>query len=163
MLCCHSVAQPCPTLQTHGLQHARPPCPSPLPESTQTHVHRVSDAIQPSHPLSPPSPSALNLFQHQCLFQWDIRIVLPISRLKEEEPCGSWSVRVTWNIKSLFCQAGEHLEKDLEGWGLAKYSAAIKLSWLENCRIFKMNFVYVHFIQAAPAFYLFIYLSIFEI
>ena len=40
-----------------------------LPESTQTHVHRVSDAIQPSHPLSSPSPPALNLSQHQGLFQ----------------------------------------------------------------------------------------------
>ena len=41
-----------------------------LPEFTQTHVHWVSDAIQPSHPLSSPSPPALNLSQHQGLFQW---------------------------------------------------------------------------------------------
>ena len=41
-----------------------------LPESTQTHVHWVSDAIQPSHPLSSPSPPALNLCQHQGLFKW---------------------------------------------------------------------------------------------
>ena len=41
-----------------------------LPEFTQTHVHRVSDAIQPSHTLSSPSPPALNLSQHQGLFQW---------------------------------------------------------------------------------------------
>ena len=41
-----------------------------LPESTQTHVHWVGDAIQPSHPLSSPSPPALNLSQHQGLFQW---------------------------------------------------------------------------------------------
>ena len=41
-----------------------------FPESTQTQVHRVSDAIQPSHPLSSPSPPALNLSQHQGLFQW---------------------------------------------------------------------------------------------
>ena len=40
-----------------------------FPEFTQTHVHRVSDAIQPSHPLSSPSPPALNLSQHQSLFQ----------------------------------------------------------------------------------------------
>ena len=40
-----------------------------LPELTQTHVHRVSDATQPSHPLSIPSPPALNLSQHQGLFQ----------------------------------------------------------------------------------------------
>ena len=41
-----------------------------LPESTQTHVHQVGDAIQHSHPLSSPSPPALNLSQHQGLFQW---------------------------------------------------------------------------------------------
>ena len=41
-----------------------------LPEFAQTHVHRVSDAIQPSHPLSSPSPPAFNLSQHRGLFQW---------------------------------------------------------------------------------------------
>ena len=41
-----------------------------LPEFTETHVHRVSDAIQPSHPVSSPSPPAPNLSQHQSLFQW---------------------------------------------------------------------------------------------
>ena len=41
-----------------------------LPEFTQTHVHWLGDAIQPSHPLSSPSPSAFNLSQHQGLFQW---------------------------------------------------------------------------------------------
>ena len=40
-----------------------------LPELAQTHVHRVGDAIQPSHPLLPPSPPAFNLSQHQDLFQ----------------------------------------------------------------------------------------------
>ena len=58
------------SLQPHELQHARPPCPSPNPEFTQTHVHRVGDAIQPSHPLSSPSPPAPNPSQHQGLFQW---------------------------------------------------------------------------------------------
>ena len=41
-----------------------------FPESTQTHVHYVGDAIQPSHPLSSLSPPAFNLSQHQGLFQW---------------------------------------------------------------------------------------------
>ena len=41
-----------------------------LPESTQTHVHRVVDAIQPSHSLSSPSPPVLNLSQHQGIFKW---------------------------------------------------------------------------------------------
>ena len=57
-------------LQPHELQHARPPCPSQIPDLTQTHAHRVSDAIQPSYPLSSPSPPARNPSQHQGLFQW---------------------------------------------------------------------------------------------
>ena len=66
-----SVAQSCSTLcdpmnrSTPGL-----PVHYQLPESTQTHVHWVGDAIQPSHPVSSPSPPALNLTQHQGLFNW---------------------------------------------------------------------------------------------
>ena len=52
------------SLWPHGVQHTRPPCPSPNPEFTPSHVHWVSDAIQPSRPLSSPSP-AFNLSQHQ--------------------------------------------------------------------------------------------------
>ena len=56
------------SLRPHGLQHARLPCPHLL-EVAQTHVRQVGDAIQPSHPLSSPSPPALNLSQHQGFFQ----------------------------------------------------------------------------------------------
>ena len=65
-----SVPHSCPTLcdpknrSTPGL-----PVHHQLPEFTQTHVHRVSDAVQPSHPLSSPSPPAPNPSQHQSLFQ----------------------------------------------------------------------------------------------
>ena len=48
------------SLRPHESQHAGPPCPSPSQEFTQTHVHRVRDAIQPSHPRSSPSPPAPN-------------------------------------------------------------------------------------------------------
>ena len=66
-----SVAQSCQTL-CHPMDCSMPgfPVHHQLPESTQTHVHQVNDAIQPSHPLSSPSPPALNLSQHQGLFQW---------------------------------------------------------------------------------------------
>ena len=76
IICCfrsdqiRSVAQSCPTLcdpmnrSTPGL-----PVHHQLPEFTQTHVHGVSDAIQPSHPLLTPSPPAPNPSQHQSLFQ----------------------------------------------------------------------------------------------
>ena len=66
-----SVAQLCLTLcdpmncSTPGL-----PVHHQLLEFTQTHVHLVGDAIQPSHPLSSPSPPALNPSQHKSLFQW---------------------------------------------------------------------------------------------
>ena len=49
-------------------QHTRLPALHYLPEFAQTHAHWVSDAIQPSHPLSPPSSPAISLFQHQSLF-----------------------------------------------------------------------------------------------
>ena len=57
------------SLRPHGLQHAGLPVHHQLPEFTQNHVHRVGDAIQPSHPLSSPSPSTFNLSQHQGLFK----------------------------------------------------------------------------------------------
>ena len=65
-----SVAQSFPTL-CNPMNHSTPGLPvhHQLLESTQTHVHRVSDAIQPSHPLSSPSPPAPNPSQHQGLFQ----------------------------------------------------------------------------------------------
>ena len=79
------------SLRPHESHHARLPCPSPTPgvgdgqgglacwdslsitnsrSSLRLNVHRVSDAIQPSHPLSSPSPPAPNPSQHQSLFQW---------------------------------------------------------------------------------------------
>ena len=65
-----SVAQSCPTL-CDTINHSMPGLPvlHQLPEFTQTHVHHVSDAIQPSHPLSSPSPPVPNPSQHQGLFQ----------------------------------------------------------------------------------------------
>ena len=65
-----SVAQSCPTL-CNPMNLSTPGLPvHQLPEFTQTHVHRVGDAIQPSHPLLSPSPPAPDPSQHQGLFQW---------------------------------------------------------------------------------------------
>ena len=66
-----SVAQSCPTL-CNPVNRSTPGLPvhHQLPEFIQTHVHQVGDAIQPSHPLSSPSPPAPNPSQHQSLFQW---------------------------------------------------------------------------------------------
>ena len=65
------VVQLCPTLWD-SMNCSTPgyPVHHQLPELAQTHVHQVGDAIQPSHPLSSPSPPAFNLPQHQGLFQW---------------------------------------------------------------------------------------------
>ena len=65
-----SVAQLYPTL-CNPMNRSTPGLPvhHQLPEFTQTHIYRVSDAIQPSHPLSSPSPPAPNPSQHQSLFQ----------------------------------------------------------------------------------------------
>ena len=59
-----------------------------LPEFTQTHVHRVGDAIQPSHPLSSPSPPALNPSKHQGLFQW-------VNSSHEVAKCWSFSFSIS--------------------------------------------------------------------
>ena len=99
-----SVAQLCLTLcdpmnlSTPGL-----PVYHQLSEPTQTHVHQVGDAIQPSHPLSSPSPPALNLSQHQGLFKWvsslhQVAKVLDLSfniRPTNEHP-GLTSFRMDW-------------------------------------------------------------------
>ena len=64
-----SVTQSCPTL-CNPMNHSMPgfPVHHQIPEFTQSHVHRVGDAIQPSHPLLSPSPPAFSLSQHQGLF-----------------------------------------------------------------------------------------------
>ena len=97
------VAQSCLTLcdlmncSTPGL-----PVHHQLPESTQTHVHWVDDAIQPSHPLTSPSPPALNLSQHQDLFQLALRLKWPkywsfsFSISPSNEYSGLISFRIGW-------------------------------------------------------------------
>ena len=88
------------SLGPHELQHARLPCPSLSPEVTQTHVCWVSNAIQPSH-LSPLSPFALNLSQHQGLFQgvsclYQVAKVLSFSISPSNEYSGLISFRIDW-------------------------------------------------------------------
>ena len=65
-----SITQSCPTL-SDSMDYSMPVfrVHHQLPDPAQTHVHRVSDAIQPSHPLSSPSPPTLSLTQHQDAFQ----------------------------------------------------------------------------------------------
>ena len=95
--CGCSVAQSCPTpcdptdCSTPGL-----PVLHHLPELAQTHVHWVGDAIQSSHPLLPPSPLALNLSQHQRLFQWVgcLHQVGKLLELQLQQQSFQWKFRV---------------------------------------------------------------------
>ena len=112
-----SVAQSCPTLfnamncSTPGL-----PVHHQLPEFTQTHVHRVSDAIQPSHPLSSPSPPAPNLSQHQSF---------PMSQL------------FTWGGQSTGVSAlASFLPKKSQGWSPSEWSGWISLQSKGLSRVF---------------------------
>ena len=70
-----------------------------LPESTQTHVHQVGDAIQPSHPLSSPFSPALNLSQHQGLFQWvsSSHHVAKVLELQLQHQSFQWTLRTDLN------------------------------------------------------------------
>ena len=97
-----SVAQSCPTL-CDPRNRSRPGLPvhHQLPEFTQTHIHRVSDAIQPSHPLLSPSPPAFNLSQHQGLFQWvssshQVAKVLEFQHQSFQRTPGLISFRMDW-------------------------------------------------------------------
>jgi len=91
------------SLRPPRLHHTRPPCPSPTPKLTQTHVHRVNDAIHPSHPLSSLSPPAFNLSQHQGLLQWVVLCIrwpkyqsFSFSISSSNEYSGLISFRMDW-------------------------------------------------------------------
>ena len=99
-----SVAQLFPTL-CYPMNHSTPGLPvhHQLPKFTQTHIHRVGDAIQPSHPLSSPSPPALNPSQHQSLsnestlrMRWPKYWSFSFSIILSKEQPGLISFRMGW-------------------------------------------------------------------
>ena len=103
-----SSVQSCPTL-CDPMNHSTPGLPvhHQLPESTQTHVHWVSDAIQPFHPLSFPSPPAPNLsqHQHQGLFKW----VSYYSAIKKEH---IWVLMRWMDLEPVIKSEASQKEKD---------------------------------------------------
>ena len=107
-----SVAQLCPTLwdpmdcSTPGL-----PVHHQLLEFAQIHVYQVSDAIQPSHPLSSPSLPAFNLSQHQDLFQW-------VSSLHQKNWLITWTTALSNSMKlwAMLCRATQ------DGWVMVESS-----------------------------------------
>ena len=121
-----SVTQSCPTLcdpmncSTPGL-----PVHHQLPKFTQTHVHRVSDAIQTSHPRSSPSPPAPNLSQHQSF---------PMSQL------------FTWGGQSIGVSAlaSSFLPKKSQGWSPSEWTGWISLQSKGFSRVFSNTTVQKH-------------------
>ena len=98
---CCSVTKSCPTRDPVDCSTSGFPVLCYLLELSQSHVHWVSDAIQPSHPLSFPSPPALNLSQHQGLFQWvgSSHQVAKVWELQLQHQSFQWIFRVDffWN------------------------------------------------------------------
>ena len=91
------------SLQPHESQHARPLCPSPTPGVHQTHVHRVSDAIQPSHPRSspspqPPIPPSIRVFSNESILRmrWPKYWSFSFSIIPSKEIPGLISFRMDW-------------------------------------------------------------------
>ena len=83
------------SLWPYGLYYTRLPYLHHLPELAQTHVHRVGDAIQPSHPLSSPSLPAFNFSQHQGLFYWvsSLHQVAKVLELQLQHQSFQWIFR----------------------------------------------------------------------
>ena len=94
-VCCCLVTKPCLT-PCNPVDCSTPGFPvlHYFPEFAQIHVHWVGDAIHPSHPLPPPSPSAFSLSQHQGLFQW-VSCSNQVARVLEHQ-CFQRTVRVDW-------------------------------------------------------------------
>ena len=128
------------SLRPRGLQHDRLPCQ--LPEPTQTHVHHISDAIQPSN-LSSPSPTALSLSQHYGLFKWvgslhQVATVLYWSFSFSISPSNEYSVLISFGIDWLDLLAVQGTLKSL----LQFYSS--KGSILQCSPFFIVQLSYVH-------------------
>ena len=120
-----SVTQSCPTL-CNPMNRSTPGLPvyHQLPEFTQTCVHWVSDAIQPSHPLSDPSPPAPNPSQHQSF---------PVSQL------------FTWGGQSTRVSAlASFLPKESQGWSPSEWTGWISLQSKGLSRVFSNTTVQKH-------------------
>ena len=129
-----SVTQTCLTL-CEPMNRSTPGLPvhHHLPEFTQTHVHRVSDAIQPSHPRSSPSPSAPNPSQHQSLFQW---------------VNSSQEVAQSTGVSAL----ASFLPKKSQGWSPSEWTGWISLQSKGPSRVFSNTTVQTHqFFSAQPS------------
>ena len=126
-ICCCSVTQSCLTLRDPkdcSIQGF--PVHQQIPELAQTHVHWVGDAIQPSHPLSSPCPSAFNPSQHQGLFQWV-------------------NSSFAWGGQSIGVSAlASVLPKNTQGWSPSEWTGWISLQSKGLSRVFSNTTVQKH-------------------
>ena len=132
--CFSSVTQSCSTL-CDPMNHSMPGLPvhHHLPEFTQTHVHWVSDAIQPSHPWSSPSPPAPSLSQHQSLFQW-------VNNFTSDGQSTGVSALASF------------LPKKSQGWSPSEWTGWISMQFKGLSRIFSNTTVQKHqFFSAQPS------------
>ena len=139
-----SVAQSCPTL-CNLMNHRMPGLPvhHQLPEFTQTHVHRVGDAIQPSQPLLSPSPPAPSPFQHQGLFQW-VNSLHEVAKVLEFQnllyTCTNTAFgQIHWPLKQLV-EESKRRKPETSSPGEIKIKAVITLKFApvnQNCNITK--------------------------
>ena len=131
-----SISQSCPTL-CDPMDFSMPGLPvhQQLPEFTQTHVHRVGDAIQPSHPLSSPSPPAPNPSKHQSLFQW----------VNSSHEVGGQSTGVS--------ALASFLPQRSQGWSPSEWTGWISLQSKGLSRVFSNTTVQKHqFFSAQPSY-----------
>ena len=129
-----SVTQSCPTL-CDRINHSTPGLPvhHQLPEFIQTHVHRRSDAIQPSHPLSSPSPPAPTPSQHQSLLQW---------------VNSSYEVAKVTGVSAL----ASFLPKNTQGWSPSEWTSWISFQSKGLSSVFSNTTVQKHqFFGAQPS------------
>ena len=159
-----SVTQSCPTLWD-PMNCSMPGLPvhHQLLEFTQTHVHWVGDAIQPSHPLSSPSPPAFNLSQHQGLFQWvsSSHQVAKVSELQLQQWSFQWIFRTDflqdWLVWSPCCprDCQESFPspqfKSINSLALTTfygptliYVQMLKIYWTQNARAIKITWWEMH-------------------
>ena len=131
-----SAAQSCPTL-CNPMNHSTPGLPvhHKLLESTQTHVHRVGNAIQPSHPLLSPSPPAPNPSHHQGLFQWvsSLHQVAKVLEFQLQHQSFQWTPNLRspkTNILMLYSQILYLTQK------LIIFSSELK-NWKHFCELLK--------------------------
>ena len=125
------------SLWPHGLQDARLPCPSP----TQTHVHCVGDAIQPSRPRSSPSPPAFTLSQHQGLFQWigSLHQVAKVLEFQLQHQSFQYSGLISFRMDWLSLLAVQGTLKSL----LQNHSSKASILWCSAFFIVQLSHTYM--------------------